>query len=99
MSPKKIHLGFTAEDEVCKLLAAKQIDEVLVKELRLQSRTFVAKIFKKLFVRNPLGFVIVRSAICMNPRIIAKESEVVLQAKMKKLIMKLVSLKYVVSKW
>ena len=45
LSPKKIHLGFTAEDEVCKLLAAKQIDEVLVKELRLQSRTFIAKIF------------------------------------------------------
>ena len=87
------------EDEVCKLLAAKQIDEVLVKELRLQSRTFVAKIFKKLIVRNPLGFVIVRSAICMNPKIIAKESKVVLQFKMKKLIMKLVSLKYVVSKW
>ena len=40
LSPKKIHLRFPAEDEVRKLLAAEQIDEVLVKELRLQSRTF-----------------------------------------------------------
>ena len=59
MSPKQIHLGFPAEDEICKLLAAKQIAEVLVKEVRLQSRTFVVEILKNLFIRNPWGFLIV----------------------------------------
>ena len=73
--PKKIHLGFAVEDEVCILLAAKHIDGVLVKELRLQSRTFVVEILKKLFVRNPLGFVVVRHAIFMNPKIIIKKGK------------------------
>ena len=34
--PEKIHLGYAAEDGIRILLTAKQIDEVLVKEFRLQ---------------------------------------------------------------
>ena len=95
--PEKIHLGYAAKDGIRILLAAKQIDEVLVKEFRLQLMSFVVQILTKLFVRNPLGFVVLRNAICLNPRVTAKESREVLGAKTKKLIMELVLLKTVQS--
>ena len=95
MSAKKIHLGFGAEDEIRKL--GSEVEKGVVMNVREQAKNFVVALCDKLAQGNPLGYVIVRNAICFNPKTILKESETVLEAKMKKMIMKFIALKVIVS--
>ena len=95
MSGKEIHLGFAAEDEIRKL--GSEVEQGDVLKLREQAKNFVVALCEKLEKRNPLGYVIVRNAIYLNPKSIVKESVTVLEAKMKKMIMKFVALDVILS--
>ena len=91
----KIHLGFAAEEEIRILVSEKMIQVDAVTTLRQEAKSFVVATCNKIIARNPMGYVIIRNAICFNPKSIVKETSTVLQMKMKKLIMKLVSLKVI----
>ena len=71
---KKVHLGFAAENEISKDLAAKDVDEESIKNLREQAN-FVVGICDKIAIRNPLGFLIVRYATCFNPMTMVKVND------------------------
>ena len=65
LAPKKIHLGFAAEDVIIRL---GDVEAAKVKTLREEARAFVVATCKKLAIRNPLSYVIVRNSIVFNPK-------------------------------
>ena len=96
LAPKKIHLGFAAEDVIIRL--GGDVETAKVKTLRGEARAFVVATCKKLAIRNPLSYVIVRNSIVFNPKSILELSKEYLSVKIKKLMMKLVHLKKLPSK-
>lgn len=95
ITPKKMHLGFAAEDEIVKL--GGQTNTEAVDNLKQGAFKFVVAMLEKLQNRNPLASSIVRNSVVFNPKSIASLTSDNLNTRMKYLIAKLVGLQKIQS--
>ena len=95
ITPKKIHLGFAAEDEIAKL--GGQTDTEAVDNLKQGAFKFVLAMLEKLQNRNPLSSSIVRNSVVFNPKSVVSQTSDKLNTRMKHLIAKLVGLQKIQS--
>ena len=85
--------GLACESELINIKVV--VDAKLLKEFRCDAQKFVIGVLQEMSGRCPLGYIVVRAAECFSPQSLSNEKmkDEDLQNKMKKLTLKLVSLK------
>lgn len=72
---KKIDVGYSANREISELLSSKQISDLRVMEFRKNCQAFLIETVRRLLLKCPLGYSLVRNSSCLDPRILSNSKK------------------------